>query len=681
MLNLKELRFSGIGRFVEEQVVHFDSLGRLVQLDGKNNVTGGSSGAGKSTVFNAMDFLLGFNDIPNGILKSRLTESSISVQGIFECDGKPLTITRGKKLHIDYDGDITHGSSKITEEKLDEILAIPRDLFRKMLHKRQGEGGFFLKMTPKEINDFLMDCLNLSHFKPKILIVENKVKQLTENEKCILSKLEAVKSALQATREATVSIGLPPEKDIEQSIIIGFKVKMDNSTNVWNSLVVQQKLELDNLESMRPDISSTAYDRSKLEELEKNFKELDGRINSLRTAESDRLNAAKIAHGKVSGTIQKLQWMITAGTDAQQESIKVTDQIKKITEGKCYTCGQDWKDALKEAALIQSLKPLKEKIDNGAIATIQLPLSQFELERLEPELSPKEIPGLRDLMAQQAPYAPAIEEERNRERAHQATESAKNRAILAGFASQQSLLKEKHSKESEQARGQLDIDRRLFEASVAKLKLYEDCRTRYERSLATLKEQETSYSHNASELTKTSIQVHNELEMAEELKRGLKSYLSCSFDDALETISENATKLIRNIPNMANATIQLEGIRETLEGKIKEEVNAVIHMDGEENVDIRSLCGGERTATDLAIDISVIDLIENRANKGIDIFVLDEPFNGLDTVCIEMALDVLKNSSINKRLIIVDHNPEVKQMVESRLLVTRDGLTSRISQA
>jgi DNA repair ATPase RecN len=55
---------------------------------GQNNNTGGSSGAGKSTVFNALDFLLGLNDLPVTVLQSRLTKSGISVIGEFDFDGK-----------------------------------------------------------------------------------------------------------------------------------------------------------------------------------------------------------------------------------------------------------------------------------------------------------------------------------------------------------------------------------------------------------------------------------------------------------------------------------------------------------------------------------------------------------------------------------------------------------------
>ena len=680
MLKLLKLKFGGIGRFVEEQVVHFDSLGRLVQLDGKNNNTGGSSGSGKTTVFHAQDYLLGLNDIPNGVLKCRYTEGGINVEGTFDYDGLPLVITRGRKLKIDYNGVITTGSSKLAEEKLDEILAMPRDLFRKILHKRQGEGGFFLKMTPKEVNDFLMDCLNLSHFRAKILKVELKAKDLETRKTDLESKLNSAKAGLEATKNSYLSLGAPPEKEVDQPTVLALKKKLDESMASWNATVSAQKVEHDALEATRPDITSTSYDRTNLEALEKTLSGIENEIRALKAIELDRLSAAKMSLSQLKNILMQTEWKVESAREAKLESVTVAEQVKKIREGKCFTCGQDWKDALKEAQLIQTLKVLKEKIVAGAMAEEALPAVKTEIAKCELNVVPREIPELPSLLANKELLAANVQEERAKEKAHHEAVSSKNRAIQNEFVYKQTFLREKHSKESEQARGQLDIDRRLFESAVSKLKLYEESRTRYERSLAHLKEQETSYGNKASELTQTLTQTVNELAMADELKRALKSYLSCSFDDALDTISDSATKLIRNIPNMANATIQLEGVRETQEGKIKEEVNAVIHMDGEENVDIRSLCGGERTATDLAVDLSVIDLIETRANKGIDIFVLDEPFNGLDTVCIEMALDVLKNSSISKRLVIVDHNPEVKEMVESRLLVTRDGLTSKISQ-
>jgi hypothetical protein len=72
VLKQKYLKFKGIGRFVEEQTIVFDSLSKFVQLGGQNNNTKGSSGAGKSTVFMAEDYLFGVSNRPGTVLKSRL---------------------------------------------------------------------------------------------------------------------------------------------------------------------------------------------------------------------------------------------------------------------------------------------------------------------------------------------------------------------------------------------------------------------------------------------------------------------------------------------------------------------------------------------------------------------------------------------------------------------------------
>jgi DNA repair exonuclease SbcCD ATPase subunit len=92
------------------------------------------------------------------------------------------------------------------------------------------------------------------------------------------------------------------------------------------------------------------------------------------------------------------------------------------------------------------------------------------------------------------------------------------------------------------------------------------------------------------------------------------------------------------------------------------------------------LSGGERAAVDISIDIAVLGLIEDKTNKGIDVFILDEPFTGLDGTNIEMVLEVLKNANMHKKLIVVDHNPIVKEQISDRITIIRDGLTSRVTQ-
>ena len=111
-------------------------------------------------------------------------------------------------------------------------------------------------------------------------------------------------------------------------------------------------------------------------------------------------------------------------------------------------------------------------------------------------------------------------------------------------------------------------------------------------------------------------------------------------------------------------------------GAVKEMVNAIIDNDGELEIPIKSLSGGERSAVDLAIDLAVCEMIQEKANKGIDVLILDEPFSGLDSIGIEQALEMLK--TLDKRILIVEHNNIAKEMIPDKLTVIRDGDTSYI---
>src|ERR1035437_191661 len=152
MFIIDEMTLNNIGRFVEEQTVDFTRLGNLVQVDGENKNTGGSSAVGKTLLFKALEYVLGLDEVPLKVIQSRLIKEPISVGLKGRWDNIPVQIQRSKKgLKIVIGDEVTEGSSKLSEEKLDKILGMPRDLFRKILHKRQKEGGFFLQFTPKQM--------------------------------------------------------------------------------------------------------------------------------------------------------------------------------------------------------------------------------------------------------------------------------------------------------------------------------------------------------------------------------------------------------------------------------------------------------------------------------------------------------------------------------------------------
>lgn len=683
MLILKELKFRAIGRFVQEQRIVVDELGNLIQVDGENKNTGGSSGAAKSTIFNALDFLFGINSIPNSILQSRLTEEPIWVEGTFDYDGLPLTITRSKKLKIDLNGEVITGSSKLTEEKLDQIIAMPRHLFKPLLHKEQGERGFFLNFTPKETNDFLIDSLGLSSFKKPMADLDAKLNELAKLKDVLVNNLDANKTGVDASRNALVSLGEAPVREIDQTAILSLKAKADASDSELNKILGVQKQELLNLEMNRPMSTVTAFDTSKkrvyLYKLEKNKEDTNQLLllhkdvermhdNAIRTAQFDIKNLEAIAYQE---------------EEAKKQAIQHAMEIKILRANICPKCEQNWvseKVKTEEDTLLNKINRLKEIISEARAAAVKVVSRKQELEQLKSN-APLPVPtGYSEFLAKENDIKELLKNEEDIERLYNANQNSQNKLQQDAFAISHKLMRDKHAADIEQLRGNAMINRKLLEGAVSNFKAYDDAKNRYDKSFDTLTAQELMYLEIGQKISADLQAVSRDIEYNEELKRAVKSYLSCSFDEALETISEKATRLVRHVPNMANATVQLVGTWETKEGKIKEEVNAVLHLEGDENIDIRSLSGGERSAVDLAVDLSVIELIEDETNKGINVFILDEPFTGMDTVSIEMALEVLKNSSSNKKLIIVDHNPEVKQMVESSILVVREGVTSNVVQ-
>jgi DNA repair exonuclease SbcCD ATPase subunit len=166
--------------------------------------------------------------------------------------------------------------------------------------------------------------------------------------------------------------------------------------------------------------------------------------------------------------------------------------------------------------------------------------------------------------------------------------------------------------------------------------------------------------------------------IAEESKRLIKSYSLQKFQETLDSIGEIASNILRNVPNMSTASIYFEGCKETGSGSIKEEVTAFINMDGESDVDIKSLSGGERTAIDLAVDLAVVDILEIKAGKGADFFILDEPFDGLDSVGRAAIVDIIKGIDSSKRIIIVDHGAETKEIISDKIIAIRSGETSYV---
>ena len=335
----------------------------------------------------------------------------------------------------------------------------------------------------------------------------------------------------------------------------------------------------------------------------------------------------------------------------------MAEEKKKMLEHRCPTCDQHWEahqDLLAGKAKIMSELQIKIVKAKGSVANIET--LQAQLDKLKEMKS--------SLMVEIKTIESTIENDY----------LTKLNSYKQKVADVEKLFNEGISvcKESvHQTMLELNKKKNEFESHDESLKRYTENTNKISKLIETKSKE---IDEKSDKLDKTIYKIA----VAEEAKRLIKSYTLQTFQDTLDTIGETASNTLSGIPNMSTSSIYFEGCKETKSGKIKDEVSAILTMDGEDKIPIKSLSGGERTAIDLAVDLAVIDVIESKAGKGANFYVIDEPFDGLDSICKENCLEILRQIDTNKKIIMVDHSSELKEMVSDIITVVKSGENSHI---
>jgi len=660
MIELKTLTFQNIRRFVDEQVVVFSGRDKLIQVDGKNQNTGGSSGAGKSTVFLALDYLLGISDIPSTILQSRLTKESLAVSGEFTIDDQPLNISRSKKdgLTISFGGETTSGNVKLAEEKLDEIIGIPRSVFKKMIHKKQKEGGFFIDMTGKQTYEFLTTVLGLDKYTDSIEEIGFKVKEDIQTIGDIRVKLEIEQDNIR-NFERMLDDKERPKKTVSQKDldIIGKQITdLKNQKNILEAECTQKLSIL-----IAPELNPSPWDSSEFVKIQTEI--------ALSEKKKIEVESAKKLIDQELGEFPLLKQR--AASHGQKISELKTNKAE-IEKSICPTCEQNWVGETAKAK-VESINADIDRLTGEALDVKQKLDTKDEVIRKAARLQQifVEASNLYENLNKN------LLMEKDRENTHNMSERSKYSDTMKEFHRQESEIKNMYTDRIASLTGVLQRLQIDFSTKQKELELYLENSKNYDTEIKSLADLILNKKQIIDSLLSEREALAKKTLVAEECKRLIKSYTLQTFQETLDLIGDMATEILSGIPNMASSTIYFEGCKENKDGSIKDEVTGIINMDGED-IPIKSLSGGERTAIDLAVDLAVIDVIETKAGKGANFYIIDEPFDGLDAVCRENCLEILKQIDTNKKIIMVDHSTELKEMISDIITVVREGETSMV---
>lgn len=658
MLEIISLSIDNLRVFDKKQVVEFGGRDKLIQVDGENQNTGGSSGAGKSSVFLALDYLLGINDVPATVLQSWLTKEPINVMGVFLNKSKPLTITRNKKtgLVVEYDGE-TISDNKQAEEKLSEIIGIPRKVFKKMVHKKQGDTGFFLGMTGKETYEFLADILDLQPYIQKSKKIEGNIKTLNDqlNEVKVeltnsVSAREPLVNLLRNKVEPQTTI-LPPEEEKKQLKLAELE------------LTTTQKLKEDALAKItKPVPTQVCFDKTRLveltqqhDEISTNIQRVDKEISEFRSKISE-VDVALVKAKNIAIQINKLK-----------------EERKSLEQNICHTCLQTWIGESAEAKIktideeikqhLADVLGYKQKIDSKPIVEQKIAELQSQIDPLKTQL--KEVSDLKT-------------EEVVKEKNHQSQLDTQYSQAMNEFYKNTKDVEDFYANRLLNQNDNINKLRQTIQRVEDMLRSHQNAVNLYEVEVAQLNTSIDQYDKKIQENEVKQFELEKSILIATEANRLIKTYVLRTFQETLDAIGETATTILSGIPNVANSTIYFESCKENKNGSLKDEVSAIINKEGVNKVPVKALCGGEGTAANLAVDLAVIDVIETKTAKGANFFIMDEPFNGLDAVCREQCLQILKQFDTSKKIILVDHSSELKEMVSDVITVVKTGESSEI---
>lgn len=294
MLNPKKLEMEGFRSFKEKATIVFPESGIMLISGRRTDQPGTSSGSGKSTVFEALAFALGYCARPATALKC-WDSKKLRVLLIISDGTHTYEILRDPKLSLTIDGVPFQSTSMGAEEKLAEILKTPPDLARALTYRPQRKPGTFINSTDSEKKEFLATLLGLDKLEQAS---EEFTQSLNQETTWIEQAQVSLKQMLDFVMQGAVN-----DADLEKSKrdFEAAKLRYDQVVAGSESPELQQQL-------------ATAYQQLQ-------------QVNQTKML---------VARSRQDATTLKSQ------------IVQLGNEVKKLADHLCYTCHRHWDSAAGE---------------------------------------------------------------------------------------------------------------------------------------------------------------------------------------------------------------------------------------------------------------------------------------------------------------------------------------------
>lgn len=618
----KKLTIKGFRSFKNYTEILFPDSG-LVSIQGLDVRTGAKSGTGKSSILEAICFVLGINDLPATELKNfDSDEIEVSLEGTSFTDEYHI-FRSSTKLELTLNGTPVKGSKPDIKKRIAGLMGGDEDLFRFLSYRRQLDRGLFFHKEDSILKGILAKCF------PEL----EKAEEVAATAKKALSTAQAAFDALKSKK-------LSPETLAELLVSTGTSEK---SLPEHDKALARLEEEIKVLSTPSKEVAGVLF---KLAELKKPST-APSKIKTLRESAQELKNEIKEAQDTYSRSLRDY--------DKKRESLKhqviqLASQKKDEEKNResfltalCPTCGHS------DEALVKNGHECTTKI--GKITEKATSLMQEARSLAAPdkiELDSK----VKKLESEIADF--------DLKRTQLENEVANNDSVVQGLNKEVETL----SKTSNEVLNGKQAEKKAVQATKAALT----------QSLASDKARIDEQGRLFSELEALEKKVEIETAVTEILgKRGLSGLF---FSELLADASKTANKILEALPNTADVSITLAQMSETASGTTKNRLVANF-LKGNKTLSFRSLSGGQQTSASFAVDLALTLAVKKRCHIPFDFLILDEPMDGMGKAEKEAAIEILRTMLDGRLIILIDHATEINELFDQVIRVEYDGFSSK----
>ncbi len=721
MITIKSIGAEGFRAFRDYQETAELSPHGFFGIQGHNENTGGSSGAGKSSIAHIVAYLLGFSPFSANKQQSLHTKKPMQVWGVLDSPDGEVIIRRGKETSIQVgDESVITGSVNKVNERIEKLFGIPSDLLRNLTYRPQRKPGLFLSLADGDKKQFLSRVLGLEVLR----------KQIQDATKTTTKLGNSVDNSDAALKALTAVAPVKPDSfnPIEGADIKGVFCLQDELHRLLTVDAIeikgtQKKLSLlTDKETELKTLQSNSINAGKLETENKCialFNELtainlaDASVGPEVGSELDDLKKALLfADSKIAAfnyamikekefiqqerkKLSELERPLYNKTAIQNDLKRHRLTLESLNKQECPTCKQSWITGDKDSCQL-AINDAESKLNQLSKLEIEITLQKDSLLQKEQAIvAPSQLSEYQQ--ARENILGGIRKEERRQQQLvndYRQKRVAKENEITHKVNELRSTLQQANLVLMEESRQKLSVLQDEITSIRNKIRQLEIGYSEIQQVLIGIQEKNSSMKkifdlqnnqyekyQKEYELAKSSYdKAVKELNLEKDLTLLLKGFLGSIFGEILDEIADETNSLLQGLPNVATTTIQFLTDKEKTDGSFDATITPVINRGGD-ILDLEAnLSGGQLAAVELATDLAVSKVVQRRTGSAPGWLILDEAFVGFDIPVVESCLNLLSKAGNDLQIFIIDHSTETKDYFTNIIKVVSEDDISRIER-